>query len=413
MALGFAFNKAKILSSAEKYVQQGKLQNAIAEYEKVTKQDPKDLTVLNTIGDLYSRLGQADRATDYFRKVGDMYAADGFVVKAIAMYKKLAKMGSPSPEAMVRLAELYAQQGLYSDARVQYTAIADQYLKNNDRENATAILKKMLDLDPENATMQTKVADLYLKLGKNKEALDIYFNSAQTLHQRGSLDAAGEALARVLKLDPKHAGALLLRGQMAGESGNSSAAIENFSKLKDIDSRPDAQRSLLQAYLSKGDVENAEPILQKMIAAHFDSAAVVSFADALLNAGKAAEAMEFYRRHGDKLLAERSQAFADALVASISKLKDSEPALQSMLVLLEKTGAPGHALREVQELLAHSFVQMGQLQQAADLYEELAKAEPENPLHQQNYKQVIARMGSDSATRELSTEEGGQALMAD
>ncbi|MFL6436817.1 MAG: tetratricopeptide repeat protein [Terriglobales bacterium] len=413
MALGFAFNKAKILGSAEKYVQQGKLQNAIAEYEKVTKQDPKDLTVLNTIGDLYSRLGQVDRATDYFRRVGDMYAADGFVVKAIAMYKKLAKMGSPSPDAMVRLAELYTQQGLYSDARVQYTAIADQYLKNNDRENATAILKKMLDLDPENAAMQTKVADLYLKLGKNKEALEIYFNSAQTLHQRGSLDAAGEALSRVLKLDPKYPPALLLRGQMAGESGNSSAAIENFSKLKDIDSRPDAQRSLLQAYLSKGDVESAEPILQKMIAARYDSAAVMSFGDALLNSGKAAEAMEFYRRHADRLLAESSQAFAEALVASISKLKDSEPALQSMLVLLEKTGAPGHAVREVQELLAHSFVQMGQLQQAADLYEELAKAEPENPLHQQNYKQVVARMGSDSATRELSTEEGGQALMAD
>ena len=50
MALGFTFNKAKVLSAAEKYVQQGKLQNAIAEYEKVSKQDPKDLTVLNTIG---------------------------------------------------------------------------------------------------------------------------------------------------------------------------------------------------------------------------------------------------------------------------------------------------------------------------------------------------------------------------
>ena len=69
MALGFAFNKAKILSSAEKYVQQGKLQNAIAEYEKVTKQDPKDLTVLNTIGDLYSRLGQAP-ARHHERELG-------------------------------------------------------------------------------------------------------------------------------------------------------------------------------------------------------------------------------------------------------------------------------------------------------------------------------------------------------
>ena len=61
MALGFGFNKAKVLSAAEKYVQQGKLQNAIAEYDKVAKQDPKDLTVLNTIGDLYARLGKADR----------------------------------------------------------------------------------------------------------------------------------------------------------------------------------------------------------------------------------------------------------------------------------------------------------------------------------------------------------------
>jgi Tfp pilus assembly protein PilF len=87
MALGFTFNKAKVLSAAEKYVQQGKLQNAIAEYEKVSKQDPKDLTVLNTIGDLYARLGRNDRASEFFRKVGDAYASDGFVVKAIALYK--------------------------------------------------------------------------------------------------------------------------------------------------------------------------------------------------------------------------------------------------------------------------------------------------------------------------------------
>ena len=61
MALGFGSNKTKILSAAEKFVQSGKLQNAIAEYEKILKQDPRDLTVLNTVGDLYARLGRADR----------------------------------------------------------------------------------------------------------------------------------------------------------------------------------------------------------------------------------------------------------------------------------------------------------------------------------------------------------------
>ena len=48
MAFGFGFNKQKLLSAAEKYVQQGKMQNAIAEYEKILKADPKDLTVTNT-----------------------------------------------------------------------------------------------------------------------------------------------------------------------------------------------------------------------------------------------------------------------------------------------------------------------------------------------------------------------------
>ncbi|MGH9581245.1 MAG: tetratricopeptide repeat protein, partial [Terriglobales bacterium] len=74
MALGFGFNKTKVLSAAEKFIQQGKLQNAINEYEKVLKHDPKDLTVMNTVGDLCSQIGQVERACTYFKRVGDAYA---------------------------------------------------------------------------------------------------------------------------------------------------------------------------------------------------------------------------------------------------------------------------------------------------------------------------------------------------
>ena len=116
MAFGFGFNKQKALSAAEKFVQQGKLPNAIAEYEKVLKADPKELTVSNTIGDLYARLGQADKAVESFKSVGDAYATQGFTVKAIAMYKKLTKL-KPTLESVLRLAELYTQQGLFNDAR--------------------------------------------------------------------------------------------------------------------------------------------------------------------------------------------------------------------------------------------------------------------------------------------------------
>jgi len=413
MALGFTFNKTKVLAAAEKCVQQGKLQNAIAEYEKISKQDPKDLTVLNTIGDLYSRLGHNDRAADYFRKVGDAYAADGFVVKAIAMYKKLTKLGSVSTDALVKLADLYTQQGLYNDARAQYMAIADQYLKNNDRENAIGVFKKMLDLDPDNAAMQAKVADLYLKLGKNQEALEIYFNSAQSLQQKGSVDAAREALDHVLRIDPKHGHALLLRGQLAAESGNNAVAIRDLAKLPDLDSRPDALRSLLQAYVQTGELDKAEQVLNKLVTVHNDALGIAAYAEALLNAGKFERALGVYEQYSDKFLSENKQGFLDTLTTTVSKVKESESGLQSLMVLLRKADAPAHAIREVQELLAHAYVQNGLLQQASELYLELSKAEPENPLHEQNYHQVISRMGKDSITRELSNEEAGQALMVD
>src|ERR1700692_4470559 len=115
MAL-FGFNKQKVVASAEKYVREAKLQNAISEYEQVLTNDPKDLPLTTTVGDLYSRLGEIDKATECFKTVGDAYANQGFTVKAIAMYKKISKL-KPSLEGVLKLAELYTQQGLFNDAR--------------------------------------------------------------------------------------------------------------------------------------------------------------------------------------------------------------------------------------------------------------------------------------------------------
>ena len=212
MALGFGFNKQKVLASAEKAVQQGKLQNAITEYEKIIKEDPKDLTVLNTIGDLYARVGNNDKAAGYFKRVGDIYASEGFTVKAIAVYKKIAKLNPNAMECVTKLAELYTQQGLYNDARQQYVVVADHHMKESNLEEAARTFQKILELDSENTAMQSKLADLYMKLGRKEDARNIFLNAAQALYAKGALDAADESVKRVLSLDPENAEAALLRG---------------------------------------------------------------------------------------------------------------------------------------------------------------------------------------------------------
>src|SRR5215813_14189106 len=225
MALGFGFNKAKVLASAEKFVQQGKLQSAISEYEKIIKEDPKDLTVLNTIGDLYARSGENEKAAHYFKKVGDQYAQDGFSVKAIAIYKKLTKLTPNNFENVHKLAELYGQQGLFNDARAQYIAVADHLLKSGDNAQGAKVLQRILELDPENTTTQSKLADLYTKLDKKEEARNIYYTAAESLYARKAFDAADEALSRVLSLDPDNKKAILLRGLAASEAGDNASAV--------------------------------------------------------------------------------------------------------------------------------------------------------------------------------------------
>src|SRR5438067_7023139 len=158
MAFGFGFNKQKLLGTAEKFVQQGKIQNAISEYEKILKADPKDLTVNNTVGDLYARIGENDKAVGCFKSVGDAYAGQGFTVKAIAMYKKLSKL-KPSTECVLRLAELYTQQGLFNDARAQYLQVAEDFLKSGQTEQAIRIFQKNLEMDPDNVPMRVRLEE--------------------------------------------------------------------------------------------------------------------------------------------------------------------------------------------------------------------------------------------------------------
>src|SRR5579859_1567044 len=411
MAIGFGFNKAKIVSSAERYVQQGKLQNAIAEYEKVIKEDPKDLTILNTIGDLCVRLGQNDQACHYFKKVGDQYAQSGFTVKAIAIYKKLTRLSPSATDSLIRLAELYTQQGLFNDARQQYTQLADHLLKGGDTSQAAKILQRILELDPENITMQSRLADLYIKLGKKDEAQKIYFSAAETLYSRQSYAAAEESLEQVIALNHAHSGAVLLRGMIAAESGNAKAAVEYLEQVPDLDSRPDALRALLRARLQTGNVEGIEAVAIKLLNVHNDPSGVDALAQWYLGNNYIESGLKLYDKYADRFLAGGSSALSEVLTPVINRIHDNSAALTLMLRLLQMAGDTSH-VTEVMELLAHSYVQEEYFTEARDLYKQLSELEPENPLHHQNYKQMMARLGEDPLNRPLSMETGQQAVMA-
>jgi tetratricopeptide (TPR) repeat protein len=404
MAFGFGFNKQKVLSAAEKFVQQGKLQNAISEYEKILKADPKDLTVMNTVGDLYARFGNAEKAVECFKSVGDAYASQGFTVKAIAMYKKLTKMKS-SLESVLRLAELYTQQGLFNDARAQYLQVAEEFLKDNQFEQAVRIFQKTLEMDPENVAMRTRLAEVYLRLGKNQDAWQIFSAITENLRSKGQLSAADEILRRMLKLDPGNSGALLLRGKNAFESGDIAGAAQQLEKVADLDNHPEGLNTLLQAYLQLGDLAQAGTLAEKLLTVHNDSAAFLGYIDALIADGQFEQVLRICQQHADRFLSGNAETVLEKLHMMIGHVRENTAALEMLLDLLTKAGETTHRT-EIYELLAHAYVQSGDLPKAQDYYLKLTQLEPDNQLHAQNYQQVAAKLGPLVTSRGITAQEG-------
>ncbi|MEA3509022.1 MAG: tetratricopeptide repeat protein, partial [candidate division NC10 bacterium] len=129
-------NKRKALEAAMSYVQMGKLDRAIAEYQAILKADPSDFNVLNSLGDLCARTGNKAEAIAHFMRLGQVYVQDTLNLRAIAVYKKVLKLDPSHVEASLACGDMYAEQGLMADAKLQLQRVADHFLQKGDRRKA-------------------------------------------------------------------------------------------------------------------------------------------------------------------------------------------------------------------------------------------------------------------------------------
>ncbi len=259
-----AIDRDKITHLAERLVLQGKIDAAIAQYELLVKDNPREMNTINKIGDLYSRLGKKKEAILQFNKIGEHYAKDGFFLKAIAIYKKIAKLDPASIESYQRLADLYAQQGLVTEARSQYLFVAEKYLKSNGLKQAIKVYAAIGRLDPESVEPRMTMADLLAKDGRPLEAADEYQRVAEELAKRGKDKEARQAYRKAAELQPASP-ALLAKvagGLVAG--GDTESALKMVHEaLKKPGDHTDLWILLAEIHLKAEKPEEAEADLQR------------------------------------------------------------------------------------------------------------------------------------------------------
>jgi len=391
-----AFHKAKALQEAEKLVSQGKTSQAIKHYLNILENDPADLTLLNTVGDLYVREKNIPEALKQFHKLADSYVQEGFTVKAIAIYKKVAKFDPTGVETLLKLAELYQVQGLGREAREQYAQAVEFYKKKNQTDKALEVLQKIVQLDPENIASRTRLAMFCEEAGRKADAAQAYVEAAARALRRGDPASAEPALKKALELDPKNPKLPLLRARLALDNQKPEEAEKILSAAPGLSSDPAARQMLLDAYLAAHKMEAAQKLLLAVYRADpADFTPLASFASLCCDKGEYDTALKPLAEVADGLIEQKNTA---ALVESLrqiwTKAPQHIPTLELIHKICERT-ADEFTLPEILEALGHAYVQRGDLEKAEKAYEKLSKREPENEQYKGLLKQVLQKQGKE------------------
>ena len=254
-----AFEKAKVIKAAEKFLSQGKITAAIKEYRQIIANDDNDLTTLNMLGDLLARAGEKEEAASCFLRIAEHYRNQEFTLKAIAMYRKIDKLTPRDPVIAGELAELYSTQGLIADARAQYLVVADAYTRAGESKQTLEVLHKIADLDPHNTEVRLKLAAGYLKEHMQADAAKAYSEAANRMFENGQYEKSLDAYSKALELRPHDR--VALRGLVSAHAALGTADDAGELLEKAVADAPDDTElisMLAQAYIDAEDGAGAE-----------------------------------------------------------------------------------------------------------------------------------------------------------
>jgi tetratricopeptide (TPR) repeat protein len=374
-----AYNKSKHVDSAQKYLHQDKVAQAIAEYQNILKHEPRDQVTLMTIGDLYVRQGETFQALEYFERLAKLFLADGFVTKAIAIYKKIAKLAPEETRPVERLAELYVQQGVLSEARPIYLHLADVHERAGRQPEAATLLRKLLDAEPDNLRVQTRLAEMLVAMGKPAEAVAGYLAAAEQVHRRGDHAEAVKYSDVALKIRPNDVPASTLKARALAALGRRSDAETVLNALPDLEGGGEAADLLLDFYLEGGELDTAETLATKIFARnskHFLQAQRV--AAALLESENPERALTLLGLVRESMTdAGEHESLSQMLTRCIERLPGLlEP--REWLVELYGRASDSFRLPDALANLAAAYEAAGQADRAQKTYEQLLDRDPEN-----------------------------------
>jgi tetratricopeptide (TPR) repeat protein len=388
------YNKSKHVETAQKLLNQGKVPQAIAEYQQILKYEPRDQVTLMTIGELYIRQGETFQAIEYFERLAQLFVGDGFLTKAIAVYKRIAKLAPEEIRPLEKLADLYVQQGVMSEARPLFLQLAEIHLKSNRQPEAISLLKKLLLAEPDNLRIQIRLADLYQAMGQSKEAVEAYISASQRALARGDQAECEKLAEKVLKIDATNLDAVTVKARALSTQGNFAQAAHLLEHMPGLEKGGEQAELLLDLYVKNAKWKEATALALRVFETDEKNFGLTQkVVEALLQSGQGESAMTIIARVRIPMLDAGEHEAVGHLLNELATRMPGRIEPHEWLVDTYGRTSDSFRLPDALAQLGDALSAAGQMERAKEVFEKLVDREPESDSAKRKLNGVLRKLG--------------------
>lgn len=257
-------DKAYVIKEVQKYLAKGQIDKAIIEWEKLIKEYP-DGNTYNALGDLYLKKGDRKNALISFHEAAKFFKKEGFSHKALGLYKKILNINPADADSLISLAEISEERGLKIDAIKYYFAAADSLSKEGLKERLFTIYNKILNISPSNIPFRIKIAEIYLNEGLKSEAAKEFLKIAEIFEEKGETEKSIEFYRKALDINPGYKDAILGINHILEKIGDLPKAIEHIKEASNmLPQDSDIQIRCAEIHFQAGILDKAKEYIEKV-----------------------------------------------------------------------------------------------------------------------------------------------------
>jgi len=190
--------KDKHLAAAQKFLERGQEERALEEFARVVQEDENDTRTWLKMAEIHARQGALEQARDIYLRTAEIYVEQGLPRKAMTVYRSVLKLTPGLPHVRERLADIYREMGMITDALRELQAAADEYHRAGEPAATMPALRKIVGLDPDNIPARIKLAETASQLGAVDEAVHELTQLAGQVKAQGRIDDFVRVAERLL-----------------------------------------------------------------------------------------------------------------------------------------------------------------------------------------------------------------------